>query len=107
MNINMEFIENDNKFDMEFEGTQTINGGSVTAEDIKNALGYVPVNPENMPTKTSQLENDSGFLTAHQQLPTHLPNPQKLTFKLGGTTYEYDGNSAVSITIEDASEVAY
>lgn len=81
-------------------------GGSVTAENIATALGYVPVNPENMPTKTSQLTNDSGFMT-NEQLPSTLPNPNKLTFKLGGTTYEYDGNSAVSITIEDASEVAY
>ena len=53
------------------------------------------------------LKQPKGNYALKEEIPTHLPNPQKLTFKLGGTTYEYDGNSAVSITIEDASEVAY
>lgn len=33
-------------------------------------------------------------------VPTTLPNPHALTITYGGTSYEYDGNEALSITIE-------
>ena len=41
---------------------------SVTAANITSALGYTPANPSSIPTKTSDLTNDSGFLTQHQSL---------------------------------------
>lgn len=33
-------------------------------------------------------------------IPTTLPNPQALTVTYGGTSYTYDGNEALAITIE-------
>lgn len=33
-------------------------------------------------------------------IPTTLPNPQALTITYGGTSYAYDGNEALAITIE-------
>lgn len=35
----------------------------ITADSITNALGYIPADEDDIPTKTSQLINDSGFLT--------------------------------------------
>lgn len=35
----------------------------VTAENIEAALGYTPADAEAVPTKTSQLTNDSGYIT--------------------------------------------
>ena len=40
-------------------------------------------------------------------VPTSLKNPYKLTISLGDSSYTYDGSKAVSITIEDGSEVIY
>ena len=40
-------------------------------------------------------------------IPTSLKNPKALNITVGGKTVTYDGSSAVSITIEDASEVSY
>ena len=39
-------------------------GDEVTAESIKTALGYTPANESSVPTKVSQLTNDSGYLTS-------------------------------------------
>lgn len=47
---------------------------SVTEANITSALGYKPVAPGDIPvvpTKTSQLTNDSGFLTSHQSLAAY------------------------------------
>lgn len=64
-----------------------------------------------IPTKTSQLTNDSGYLTEHQSLanyakkneiptvPPALKNPNILTIKIGGTTYTYDGSKSITIEI--------
>lgn len=70
----------------------------------------------NIPTNTSELTNDSGFLTAIPQeyvteteleekdyavkseIPTKLPNPNVLTFT-GAASGTYDGSSPLSIEI--------
>lgn len=45
---------------------------SVTAANIASALGYTPANPSAIPTKTSDLVNDSGYLTQHQDISGKL-----------------------------------
>lgn len=64
-----------------------------------------------IPIKTSQLTNDSGYLTEHQSLadyvkkneiptvPPALKNPNVLTIKIGDTTYTYDGSEPIIIEI--------
>lgn len=70
----------------------------------------------NIPTNTSELTNDSRFLTAIPQeyvteteleekdyavkseIPTKLPNPNKLTFT-GAVSGEYDGSSPLEVSI--------
>lgn len=64
-----------------------------------------------IPTKTSQLINNSGYLTEHQSLadyakkneiptvPPALKNPNVLTIKIGDTTYTYDGSEPITIEI--------
>ena len=54
-----------------------------------------------MPTKLSELENDSGYAKT-TDIPEKLPNPQKLTFA-GAVTAEYDGSGAVTVTIPESS----
>ena len=48
-----------------------------------------------IPTKTSDLKNDSGYVTS---VPDALPNPHKLTFT-GAVTGEYDGSQAVTVAL--------
>ena len=67
------FAETDGK--PTYDG-KTLGGGdaSVTEANITSALGYKPVAPGDIPTvptKTSQLTNDSGFLTSHQSLAAY------------------------------------
>ena len=52
-----------------------------------------------VPTKLSELENDSGYAKT-TDIPDKLPNPQALTITYGNQTHTYDGNEAVAITIE-------
>ena len=54
-----------------------------------------------VPTKLSELENDSGYAKT-TDIPDKLPNPQKLTFT-GAVTAEYDGSGAVTVTIPEGS----
>ena len=54
-----------------------------------------------VPTKLSELENDSGYAKT-TDIPDNLPNPQKLTFA-GAITAEYDGSGAVTVTIPESS----
>ena len=54
-----------------------------------------------VPTKLSELENDSGYAKT-TDIPDKLPNPQKLTFA-GAVTAEYDGLGAVTVTIPESS----
>ena len=50
-----------------------------------------------LPSKTSDLENDSGFIT-NSDIPEKLPNPQKIIFT-GAVTAEYDGSLQQTINI--------
>lgn len=64
-----------------------------------------------VPTKVSELENDSGYLTEHQSLveyakktevptiPESLKNPNALTIKIGDTTTTYDGSEAKTVEV--------
>lgn len=63
-----------------------------SAEDV----GALP-NDTEIPSKTSDLENDSGFITS-DDIPEKLPNPQKIIFT-GAVTAEYDGSSQQTINI--------
>ena len=54
-----------------------------------------------MPTKLSELENDSGYAKT-TDIPDKLPNPQKLIFS-GAVTAEYDGSGSVTVTIPEGS----
>ena len=63
-----------------------------SAEDV----GALPNNTE-IPSKTSDLENDSGFIT-NSDIPKKLPNPQKIIFT-GAVTAEYDGSLQQTINI--------
>lgn len=78
---------------------------------VKEKIHKIPEKYYDVPTKTSQLTNDSGYLTEHQSLeayakkteiptvPTSLKNPNVLTIKVGDQTYTYDGSEAVTIEI--------
>ena len=68
-----------------------------SAEDV----GALPNNTE-IPSKTSDLENDSGFIT-NSDIPEKLPNPQKIIFT-GAVTAEYDGSSQQTINIPTGGE---
>ena len=50
-----------------------------------------------LPTATSDLTNDSGFIT-DEDIPETLPNPQKIIFT-GAVSAEYDGSSKQTINI--------
>lgn len=63
-----------------------------SADDV----GALPNNTE-IPSKTSDLENDSGFIT-NSDIPEKLPNPQKIIFT-GAVSAEYDGSSQQTINI--------
>lgn len=63
-----------------------------SAEDV----GALP-NDTEIPSKTSDLKNDSGFIT-NSDIPEKLPNPQKIIFT-GAVTAEYDGSSQQTINI--------
>lgn len=59
-------------------------------------VGALPDNTE-IPSKTSDLTNDSGFIT-NEDIPEKLPNPQKIIFT-GAVSAEYDGSSEQTINI--------
>ena len=63
-----------------------------SAEDV----GALP-NDTEIPSRTSDLENDSGFIT-NSDIPEKLPNPQKIIFT-GAVSAEYDGSSQQTINI--------
>ena len=67
-------------------------------------------------TEKETWNNKSNFSGSYNDLndkptvptvPTSLKNPYKLTISLGDSSYTYDGSEAVSIAIEDGSEVIY
>ena len=63
---------------------------SVTAANIKAALGYTPADSEDIPT-----------------VPEALKNPNALTIKIGSATVTYDGSNAQTVEIADGTEVSY
>ena len=67
-----------------------------SAEDV----GALPNNTE-IPSKTSDLENDSGFIT-NSDIPEKLPNPQKIIFT-GAVSAEYDGSAELNVNIPESS----
>lgn len=67
-----------------------------SAEDV----GALP-NDTEIPSKTSDLENDNGFVT-NSDIPKTLPNPQKLIFS-GAVTGEYDGSAELNVNIPESS----
>lgn len=51
-----------------------------------------------IPTKISQLTNDSGYITS-SDIPSSLKNPNSISFiNAAGTTVSYDGSSALDLT---------
>ena len=67
-----------------------------SAEDV----GALP-NDTEIPSKTSDLENDSGFVT-NSDIPEKLPNPQKIIFT-GAVTAEYDGSTEQTVNIPEST----
>lgn len=75
--------------------------GALAADEQPLDEAYIPdtiARTEDVPTKVSQLANDKNYLTEHQELPTKLPNPNKLTLT-GAVEAEYDGSEAVTVTV--------
>lgn len=69
-----------------------------SAEDV----GALP-NDTEIPSKTSDLENDSGFIT-DTDIPKKLPNPQKIIFT-GAVSAEYDGSTEQTVNIPSGGTV--
>lgn len=107
--------------------TRLDNVTEIPQEKVTEAVSeYMKANPIDVPKKLSDLQEDaehrtvsdtekqnwnskSDFSGSYNDLddkptipvvPTTLPNPHALTITYGGTSYEYDGNEALSITIE-------
>lgn len=87
------------------EGSQgtyvkSVNGKTGAVKLTAADVGALPVTTEipAVPTQVSAFENDAGYLTEHQELPTTLPNPNKLTLT-GAVEAEYDGSEAVTVEI--------
>ena len=66
----------------------------VTESEL-SGKGYATI--ADLPTATSDLTNDSGFIT-DEDIPETLPNPQKIIFT-GAVSAEYDGSSQQTINI--------
>ena len=70
-----------------------------------------------IPTKVSELENDSGYLTEHQSLveyakkteipaiPESIKNPNALTIKVGDITTTYDGSEAKTVEVSSDESI--
>lgn len=107
--------------------TRLDNVTEIPQEKVTEAVSeYMKENPIDVPKKLSDLQEDaehrtttdtekqawnnkSDFSGSYNDLddkptipavPTTLPNPNTLTITYGGTSYEYDGSEALSITIE-------
>lgn len=90
-------------------------GGLITADGIKNALGYTPAAEADIPTalKNPYALSFTGGATGSYDgstaksvnIPTTLKNPNALGITLGsnGTEQKYDGSEALSIAITPAS----
>lgn len=81
---------------------------------IDGITGQVTADKVNAPDHTTDLVQYAAFQIAARQIieqiptvPTKLPNPEKLTIRIGGTSVTYDGSTAQTVTIADGTEVAY
>lgn len=81
---------------------------------IDGITGQVTADKVNDPDHTTDLVQYAAFRLAAQQIieqiptvPAKLPNPEKLTIRIGGTSVTYDGSTAQTVTIADGTEVAY
>lgn len=61
-------------YDAEVDEKIASAGTTVTKESIENALGYTPASTNNIPTKVSDLANDSGYLTDFTEEDPTVPN---------------------------------
>lgn len=81
---------------------------------IDGITGQVTADKVNAPDHTTDLVQYAAFQLAAQQIieqiptvPAKLPNPEKLTIRIGSTSVTYDGSTAKTVTIADGTEVAY
>ncbi len=81
---------------------------------IDGITGLVTADKVNAPDHTTDLVQYGAFRLAAQQIiaqiptvPAVLPNPEKLTIRIGGTSVTYDGSTAQTVTIADGTEEAY
>lgn len=66
----------------------------ISSSDVTTALGYTPADTSDIPTTTSQLTNDSGFLTSHQNIKT-----------INNTSMVGTGNVAVQPTLVSGTNI--
>lgn len=69
----------------------------VTESELRGK-GYATT--ADLPTATSDLTNDSGFIT-DEDIPETLPNPQKIIFT-GAVSVEYDGTTQQTVNIPNS-----
>ena len=93
-----------------------VNDTFQTKEDLVYKLSEYMKKSE-APTKLSEFQNDSGYLTEHQSLaeyakkteiptiPESLKNPNALTIKVGDTTTTYDGSEAKMIDVSTGESI--
>lgn len=81
---------------------------------IDGITGQVTADKVNAPDHTTDLVQYAAFQLAARQIieqiptvPSVLPNPEKLTIRIGSTSVTYDGSTAQTVTIADGTEVAY
>ena len=123
-NAQVTFTKAEERANIESQETMSALFGKIKKwfSDLKNVAftgSYNDLsNKPTIPTKTSQLTNDSDFLTAIPEeyitdaeleekgfaktsdIPPKLPNPNKLTFT-GAVSGEYDGSAPLSIEIPE------
>lgn len=123
-NAKVTFTEAEERTNIESQETMSTTFGKIKKwfSDLKTVAfsgSYNDLlNKPTIPTKTSELSNDSGFLTSipskyvtdteleekgyiiESELPKKLPNPYKLKFT-GAVVDEYDGSKEVTINIPE------
>ena len=82
--------------------TLTLQVNSVSQGTYKPASAAKTINIA-VPTKTSQITNDSGFITS-ASIPTALKNPYAVEIKANGVSLgTYDGSKAATFNLSAAS----